>query len=85
MFQSLVEGREVPWSLLVKDVPKDKHQDLDFIIEQLDWEKNVDTHFKEHNYLEPIVDAAQQRRRAIPTAGSSTARSTASNSSAPRS
>ncbi len=21
----------------------------------LDWEKNVDTHFKEHNYLEPIV------------------------------
>jgi hypothetical protein len=29
---------------------------LDFIIEQLDWEKNVDTHFKDHNYLEPIVD-----------------------------
>jgi hypothetical protein len=56
MFQSLVEGREVPWSLLVKDVPKDKHQDLDFIIEQLDWEKNVDTHFKASNYLEPIVD-----------------------------
>lgn len=58
MFQSLVEGREVPWSLLVKDVPKEKHQDLDFIIEQLDWDKNVDTHFKEHNYLEPIVDKA---------------------------
>ncbi len=54
MFQSLVEGREVPWSLLVKDMPADKHQDLDFIIGQLDWDKNVDTHFKEHNYLEPI-------------------------------
>lgn len=57
MFQSLVEGREVPWSLLVKDMPPDKHQDLDFIVGQLDWEKNVDTHFKEHNYLEPIIDA----------------------------
>jgi hypothetical protein len=55
MFQSLVEGREVPWSLCVKDVPEDKKQDLDYIIEQLDWEKNVDTHFKENNYLEPIV------------------------------
>ena len=55
MYQSLVEGREVPWSLLVKDVPEDKHNDLDFIIDQLDWEKNVDTHFKDHNYLEPIV------------------------------
>jgi hypothetical protein len=57
MFQSLVEGREVPWSLLVKDVPPEKHQDLDFIIGQLDWDKNVDTHFKDHNYLEPIVAA----------------------------
>src|SRR6185503_11094092 len=42
-------------SLLVKDMPKEKHQDLDFIIGQLDWEKNVDTHFKDANYLEPIV------------------------------
>jgi hypothetical protein len=56
MFQSIVEGRYVPWSLLVKDVPAEKHQDLDFIISMLDWEKNVDTHFKENNYLEPIVD-----------------------------
>jgi hypothetical protein len=56
MFQNIVEGRYVPWSLLVKDVPKEKHQDLNFIIDQLDWDKNVDTHFKEHNYLEPIVD-----------------------------
>jgi len=57
MYQSLVEGREVPWALLVKDMPEDKHQDLDFIIGQLDWEKNVDTHFKENNYLEPITAA----------------------------
>jgi hypothetical protein len=56
MFQSLVEGREVPWSLLVKDVPEDKHRDLDFILGQLDWEKNIDTHFKDSNYLEPVVD-----------------------------
>jgi len=56
MFQSLVEGREVPWSLLVKDVPEDKHQDLDFIIDQLDWERNVDPNFKDSNYLEPIAD-----------------------------
>ena len=55
MFQNIVEGRYVPWSLLVKDMPADKHQDLDFIIGQLDWEKNVDPNFKDNNYLEPIV------------------------------
>lgn len=55
MYQSLVEGREVPWSLLVKDMPAEKHQDLDFIIGQLDWDKNVDPNFKANNFLEPIV------------------------------
>src|SRR5262245_31123257 len=59
MFQSLVEGREVPWALLVKDMPKEKHRDLDFIVGQLDWDLNVDTHFKESNYLEPIIDESR--------------------------
>ena len=56
MFQSLVEGRAVPWELCVKDVPADKHHDLEFIVSQLDWDKNVDPSFKDHNYVEPIVD-----------------------------
>jgi hypothetical protein len=37
-------------------MPEDKHQDLDFIVGQLDWDKNVDTHFKQSNYLEPVCD-----------------------------
>jgi len=54
MYQSLVEGREVGWNLLVKDMPKEKHQDLDFIVNQLDWESNVDPSFKDNHYLEPV-------------------------------
>ncbi|HJY05869.1 MAG TPA: hypothetical protein VJ323_06105, partial [Bryobacteraceae bacterium] len=38
MFQSLVEGRAVGWDLLVKDVPKERAHDLDFLIGMLDWE-----------------------------------------------
>src|SRR2546427_2308021 len=34
------------WSLLVKDMPKNKHKDLDWIVDQLDWEANVDPKFK---------------------------------------
>ena len=56
MYQSIVEGRYVPWDLLVKDMPKEKHQDIDFIVDELDWDRNVDPYFKENNYLEPIVD-----------------------------
>jgi hypothetical protein len=61
MYQSLVEGREVPWSLLVKDMPENKHQDLDFIVEQLDWEANVDPYFWENHHLEPIPIAKTEK------------------------
>ena len=60
MYQSMVEGRRVPWELLVKDVPEDKHRDLDYLVEQLDWPKNVDEHFKAHNYLEPIIHSGSE-------------------------
>ena len=53
MFQSMVEGRAVPWDLLVKDVPPEHHHDLDYILGMLDWEANVDPSFKSHHYFEP--------------------------------
>jgi len=56
MYQNVVEGRTVPWDLLVKDVPAKKHKDIDYIVDQLDWARNVDPNFKANNYLEPLVD-----------------------------
>ena len=53
MFQSMVEGRAVPWDLLVKDVPPEHHQDLDYIIGMLDWDANVDPEFMNHHYFAP--------------------------------
>lgn len=54
MYQSMVEGRAVPRSLLTKDFPKEKHDDLQYLVDALDWEQNVDTHFMDNHYLEPI-------------------------------
>jgi hypothetical protein len=53
MFQSLVEGRGVPWDLLVKDVPPEHHHDLDYLIDMLDWEANIDPEFAEHRLFHP--------------------------------
>jgi hypothetical protein len=55
MYQSLVEGRMVPRSLLTKDFPEEHHNDNQYLVDALDWEKNVDPNFKDSNYLEPIV------------------------------
>jgi hypothetical protein len=35
-------------------MPKNKHTDLDFIVDQLDWDKNTDPNFKDNHYLEPV-------------------------------
>jgi hypothetical protein len=53
-YQSMVEGRAIEWELLAKDFPPERRFDLDFLVDQLDWEGNVDTHFRDHHYLEPI-------------------------------
>jgi hypothetical protein len=55
MYQNLCEGRSVGRDLLVKDVPADKARDLDHLVDQLDWEANVDPDFKRNHYLEPIL------------------------------
>jgi hypothetical protein len=53
MFQSMVEGRGVPWDLLVKDVPEDHHQDLEYLLDMMDWDANTDPEFAEHRLFEP--------------------------------
>jgi hypothetical protein len=41
MCESWSNNREVPEELLWKDVPQDHHGDYDFILDLLDWDKNV--------------------------------------------
>jgi hypothetical protein len=60
MFQSMVEGRAVPWDLLVKDVPPEYHHDLDFIIGMLDWDANIDPEFAKHRLFHPKPVSADQ-------------------------
>lgn len=55
MFQSMVDGRRVERELLVQDVPRDKHNDLDFLVDLVDWNRNTDPAFKSHHYIEPIA------------------------------
>lgn len=54
MFQSMVEGRPVPRSLLTQDVPEERHYDLEFLTDLVDWPANIDAEFKNHHYIEPI-------------------------------
>ncbi len=53
MFQNVVWEAYTPKELLQKDVPADKRDDLDYYIELLDWQLNVDPEFYEHRHMTP--------------------------------
>lgn len=56
MFQSMVQGKPVPYDLLVKDVPEDKKDNIEFLIELIDWDANVNPNLKDTHYLPGKAD-----------------------------
>jgi hypothetical protein len=53
MFQSLVNNVPLAHEMLVKYVPDDKKDDLDFIVSLIDWEANTNPNFKNDRFLTP--------------------------------
>lgn len=53
MFQSLVNDVPIAWEMLVKNVPDEHKQDLDYILDMLDWDANLDPQFREHRFMAP--------------------------------
>ena len=53
-FQSQVEGRHNARATLEKDIPEDKYYDYDYLIDILDWDKNVDPDFKANRFVAPV-------------------------------
>jgi hypothetical protein len=55
MFQSLVAEVPIDWGNLVKNVPADKHQDLDFLVSMVEWDANVLPNLKEAYFRPPVL------------------------------
>ena len=53
MFQNLTWDKYIPWDFLVKDVPEDHKKDLDYIVDMIDWDLNLDPNFFKNRFLEP--------------------------------
>jgi hypothetical protein len=63
MYQSLAGDRLLSDDLLWKNTPADRKGDFDHLIDVLDWEKNVDDRFVEHNFMlpKPVRPVEQMR------------------------
>ncbi len=54
MYQSLAGDQVVPKELLWKDTPKERINDVDWLLEVIDWELNVDPNFGQNRFMRPI-------------------------------
>ncbi|MCE5250566.1 hypothetical protein LLG96_10155 [bacterium] len=54
MYQSLTGDQVVSEELLWKDTPSDKKGDIDFLLDIVDWDLNLDPNFKEHRFMRPL-------------------------------
>ncbi len=55
--ENVTSGEVYPRDFLVENVPEDRKQDIDYIVSLMDWEKNVDPHYKAHFFRPPVACA----------------------------
>ena len=51
----MVSGEIYPRDMLVEECPEDKKDDIDYIFGLLDWEKNIDPHYKKTYFRPPVI------------------------------
>jgi len=54
MYQSVVNGQVVAEELLWKDTPQEFAGDLDYLLDMIDWELNLDPEFAAHRLMRPV-------------------------------
>ncbi|MCL2361981.1 MAG: hypothetical protein FWC73_09240 [Defluviitaleaceae bacterium] len=55
VYENVTAGEVYPFEFLVENCPEDKQQDMDYVLSLLDWEKNVDPHYKKTYFRPPVV------------------------------
>ncbi len=55
--ENITAGEVYSYDFLAENCPPDKKRDIDYILSLMDWEKNVDPHYKKHYFRPPLVCA----------------------------
>ncbi len=55
VFENVVAGEVYPYEFLVENCPADRKHDVDYVMSLMDWEKNVDPHYRKHYFRPPLL------------------------------
>ncbi len=54
VYENIAGGEVYPYEFLVENCPEEKKHDIDYVISLMDWEKNIDPHYKKKYFRPPI-------------------------------
>jgi len=57
VYENVTSGEVYPYDFLVENCPEDKKLDMDYVLSLLDWEKNIDPHYKKTYFRPPIISS----------------------------
>jgi len=60
VYENVVAGEVYPYDFLVENCPPERKHDVDYVISLMDWEKNVDPHYRQHYFRPPVVASADE-------------------------
>lgn len=52
--ENVTAGEVYSYDFLVENVPVDKKRSIDYVISLMDWDKNVDPHYRQHYFRPPL-------------------------------
>lgn len=64
IYQSIAGDTVMPKELLWKDTPKDRMDDIDWLLDVIDWEVNLDPNFKDNRFMrpKPVLSVEQMKK-----------------------
>jgi len=55
VYENITSHEVYSRDFLVENCPPDKKNDIDYVLSLMDWEKNIDPHYRKHYFRKPIV------------------------------
>lgn len=52
--ENITAGEVYPYEFLAENCPEDEQRNIDYILTLMDWDKNVDPHYKKHYFRPPL-------------------------------
>lgn len=55
VYENVATGEVYPHDFLVENCPEDRKRDVDYVLSLMDWERNIDPHFKKTYFRPPLI------------------------------